>query len=44
MVKILYAEISKELAKSIRQHMLDHDIKTVKEFVIQASKEKIERI
>ena len=44
MVKILYAEIPKELAKSIRQYMLDHDIKTVKEFVIQASKEKIERI
>jgi len=44
MVRILYAEISEELTKSIRQYMLDHDIKTVKEFIIQASTEKIERI
>ena len=44
MVRFLYAQISNDLAKSIRQHMLDHDIKTIKEFLIQASKEKIERI
>jgi len=42
-VRIIYLEVPNDYKKKIKQHLLDHDIKDLKTFVIDAMDEKIQR-
>lgn len=44
MVKILFVEISDDLRKRVRMRMAQDDVKSIKDFTIQALEEKLERV